>query len=112
MPVIRPEIRENILKHYNKNNTFGRVFNAKDSYKERNYLSKKATQYSNSVYAVNRENNKFFTLINEFSNKNSIGDLSNDSSESEKNFIDFSIALLDKSKSVENFENLPFLFCA
>ena len=109
---IRPEIRENILKHYNKNNTFGRVFNAKDSYKERNYLSKKATQYSNSVYAVNRENNKFFTLINEFSNKNSIGDLSNDSSESEKNFIDFSIALLDKSKSVENFENLPFLFCA
>ena len=105
----RQESKCKMLKGYKIANTVGREFKERESFKERKYLSKRVSQYNYSVRSVNQENNKLFTLINEFSDVNSREDKSDDSDESEKNFFNFSLSLMDRRPSQIVIDNPNFL---
>ena len=105
----RQESKCKMLKGYKIANTVGREFKERESFKERKYLSKRVSQYNYSVRSVNQENNKLFTLINEFSDVNSREDKSDDSDESEKNFFNFSLSLMYRRPSQIVIDNPNFL---
>lgn len=87
--------------HYSLINTKGRIFEPKESFKERRYLSQKVGQYNHSIKSVWSENNRLFTLIKE------IGDSEeapkSDSDESEKNFLHYTLSRVDKKNSIIRF---------
>ena len=89
----------NYLKNYNITNINGNpdCFEIPDL--DREYLSNRIKNYNQSAIAVNRENGKLFSLMNEIDHDSKNSHNSEESNESEKNFFDFSISKLEKKNS-------------
>lgn len=101
MKFVRTEPNVNYFEHYSLIRTKGKGFEAKDSYKERRYLSQKVVQYNHSIKSVWGENNRLFTLIKEIGDN---GDqVKSESDESEENFLKFSLTKIDKKNSIVRF---------
>lgn len=90
------------LKGYSAHNAIGNSEVWNENIEDRVYLKKKMIQYNHSVRSINRENSRLFTLINDISQKDLDKEMSEESDESEKNFLDFSMFKIEKRDSMNN----------